>query len=62
MANEIIKLIDYILGNPFFQGMVITYAIIGVIVATMVIAIFYSYFSYFLKNIQQRIHERKINK
>ena len=40
MADEIIKLIEYITGNPLVQGAAIAYMIFGAIVLAMVIAVF----------------------
>ena len=40
MAEEIIKLIEYITGNPVFQGAIIAYIIFGAIVVSIVIAVF----------------------
>ena len=40
MTGEIIKLIEYITGNPVFQGAFIAYMIFGAIVVAMVVAIF----------------------
>lgn len=40
MVNEIIKLIEYITGNPIVQGAFIAYMIFGAVVVAMVVAIF----------------------
>ena len=40
MADEIIKLIEYITGNPVVQGAFIGYVIFSVIVVLVTIAIF----------------------
>lgn len=40
MAEEIIKLIEYLIGSPIVQGAFIAYLIIGAIVLAMVIAVF----------------------
>ena len=39
MADEIIKLIEYITGNPIVQSAFIVYVILGAVVAIMAIAI-----------------------
>lgn len=40
MAEEIIKLIEYIIGSPIVQGAFIAYLIFGAITLAMVIAVF----------------------
>lgn len=40
MADEIIKLIEYITGNPIVQGAFIAYIILAAIVVSIVIAVF----------------------
>lgn len=40
MVDEIIKLIEYIIGSPIVQGVFIAYIIFGAIVVAMVITIF----------------------
>ena len=49
MANEIIKIIEYITGNPFVQGAFIAYIIIGAIVLALAITIFIITFRAFFK-------------
>lgn len=40
MADEIIKLIEYITGSPVIQGAVIAYIIFGAIMASIAITFF----------------------
>lgn len=40
MADEIIKLIEYITKNPIFQGAFIAYIILAAIVVSIVVAVF----------------------
>jgi hypothetical protein len=40
MADEIIKLIEYIAGNPVVQGAVIAYIIFGAMVVLIAVAVF----------------------
>ena len=40
MADELIKLIEYITGSPLVQGAFIAYIVFGAIVVSAVIAVF----------------------
>lgn len=40
MADEIIKLIEYVTSNPFFQGAVIGYAVIAFLIFALVVCVF----------------------
>lgn len=52
MVNEIIKLIEYITGNPIFQGAFIVYAVFGAIVTALVIAVFVIVFREIIKRMR----------
>lgn len=50
MADEIIKIIEYITGNPVVQGAFVAYIIFGIIVTSIVLAIFVFTFRTILSN------------
>lgn len=40
MGDEIIKLIEYIVGHPIVQGALIAYVVYGVIVVALAVTVF----------------------
>ena len=40
MADEIIKLLEYVMNNPLFQGVVLGYAAVTFIVIALVVCFF----------------------
>lgn len=50
MADEIIKLIEYITGSPIVQGAFIAYLIFGAIVVSLVVAVFVIAFRAIIKD------------
>lgn len=50
MADEIIKLIEYITGSPIVKGAFIAYLIFGAIVVSLVVAVFVIAFRSITKN------------
>ena len=53
MADEIIKIIEYITGNPIVQGAFVVYVIIGAVVVSIAISIIIFAFCQIL-NIKKR--------
>lgn len=49
MANEIIKLFEYVINNPAVKGVAILYIIFSVVVLVVVIAIFAVLLRHFFK-------------
>ena len=50
MADEVIKIIEYITGNSIVQGAFIAYIIFGIVVVSTVLAVFVFSFKTILSN------------